>query len=194
CDFLCFSGHKMLGPTGIGVLYGKKEMLEKLNPFLFGGEMIKEVNFEDSRWNDLPWRFEAGTPNIAGGIGLGAAVDYLKKIGMKNIKEYEEKLTNYAFKRLNDAGVKIFCAKDPSKRSGVLTFKIDGMHAHDVAALLDRHGIAIRAGHMCAMPLVTKILKEPALCRASLYFYNTPKEIDALIHGIKKSKEVFQVA
>src|SRR3989344_842862 len=160
CDFLCFSGHKMLGPTGIGVLYGKKKMLEKLNPFLFGGEMIREVSFEDSKWNDLPWKFEAGTPNIAGGIGLGAAVDYLRSIGMENIKDYEEYLTAYAFKRLNEAGVKVYCARNPDKRSGVLTFKVEGMHAHDVAALLDRHGIAIRAGHMCAMPLVNKILKE----------------------------------
>ena len=194
CDFLCFSGHKMLGPTGIGVLYGKKKMLERLNPFLFGGEMIREVNFEDSKWNDLPWKFEAGTPNIAGGIGLGAAVDYLQMIGMEKIKEYEEYLTAYAFKRLNEADVKIYCARNPNKRSGVLTFKVDGMHAHDVAALLDRHGIAIRAGHMCAMPLVNKVLKENALCRASLYFYNTPGEIDALIDGIKKAKEVFQIA
>ena len=193
CDFLCFSGHKMLGPTGIGVLYGKKKMLEKLKPFLFGGEMIKEVNFEDSKWNDLPWKFEAGTPNIAGGIGLGAAVDYLKKIGMERIKNYEEYLAAYAFKRLNDACVKIYCAKDVKKRAGVITFKIEGMHAHDVAALLDREGVAIRAGHMCAMPLVNKILKENALCRASLYFYNTPEDIDTLIEGIKKAKEVFQI-
>ncbi len=194
CDFLCFSGHKMLGPTGIGVLYGKKKMLEELNPFLFGGEMIREVNFEYSSWNDLPWKFEAGTPNIAGGIGLGAAIDYLKNIGMENIKKYEEYLTNYAFKKLNEAGLKVYCAKNPEKRSGVLTFKVDGMHAHDVAALLDRHGIAIRAGHMCAMPLVTKILGENALCRASLYFYNTTEDIDNLASGIKKAREVFQIA
>ncbi len=193
CDFLCFSGHKMLGPTGIGVLYGKKKMLEKLNPFLFGGEMIKEVNFEDSKWNDLPWKFEAGTPNIAGGIGLGAAVDYLKKIGMENIRAYEENLVNYAFRRLNEAGLKIYCAKNPNKMSSVLTFKVDGMHAHDVAALLDRNGIAIRAGHMCAMPLVNKVLNEPALCRVSLCFYNTIEEIDSLIDGIKKAREVFQI-
>lgn len=194
CDFLCFSGHKMLGPTGIGVLYGKKKMLEKLGPFLFGGEMIREVSFEDSKWNDLPWKFEAGTPNIAGGIGLGAAVDYLKKVGMERIKNYEEYLAAYAFKRLNDVGIKIYCAKDIKKRTGVITFKIDGMHAHDVAALLDREGVAIRAGHMCAMPLVNKVLKENALCRASLYFYNTPEDIEALVEGIKKAKEVFQIA
>ncbi len=194
CDFLCFSGHKMLGPTGIGVLYGKKKMLEKLDPFLFGGEMIREVNFEESKWNDLPWKFEAGTPNIAGGIGLGAAVDYLRKIGMEKIREYEEYLTAYAFKRLKEAGVKIYCAKDIRKMSGVMTFKVDGMHAHDVAALLDREGVAIRAGHMCAMPLVNKILNEPALCRASLYLYNTPEEVDTLIEGIRKAKEVFQIA
>ncbi len=194
CDFLCFSGHKMLGPTGIGVLYGKKKMLEKLNPFLFGGEMIREVNFEDSKWNDLPWKFEAGTPNIAGGIGLGAAVDYLRKIGMERIRDYEEYLTSYAFKRLNEAGVKIYCARDVKKRSSVMTFKVDGMHAHDVAALLDRHGVAIRAGHMCSMPLVNKVLKENALCRASLYFYNTPEDVDTLIGGIKKAREVFQIA
>src|SRR3989344_5969549 len=192
CDFLCFSGHKMLGPTGIGVLYGKKKMLEKLNPFLFGGEMIREVSFEDSKWNDLPWKFEAGTPNIAGGIGLGAAVDYLRKIGMERIRNYEEHLTAYAFKKLKEAGVLVYCAKDARKRGGVMTFKIDGMHAHDVAALLDKEGVAIRAGHMCAMPLVNKILKENALCRASLYFYNTTGDIDTLIIGIKKAKEVFQ--
>ncbi len=194
CDFLGFSGHKMLGPTGIGVLYGKRKMLEKIDPFLFGGEMIKEVTFEDSKWNDLPWKFEAGTPNIAGGIGLGAAVDYLKKIGMDKIKEYIEYLTEYTIKRLKEINIKTYGPKDIKKRSGVVTFKIDGMHAHDVVALLDREGIAIRGGHMCAMPLVNKVLKENSLCRASLYFYNTPEDIDALITGIKKSKEVFQLA
>ncbi|MBI2106274.1 SufS family cysteine desulfurase [Candidatus Woesearchaeota archaeon] len=193
CDFFCFSGHKMLGPTGIGVLYGKKELLEKLDPFLFGGEMIKEVGFEDSKWNNLPWKFEAGTPNIAGGIGLGAAIDYLNKIGTEKIREYEEYLTEYGIKRLNEIGVKIYCPKNPKIRSGVISFKINGMHAHDVVALLDREGVAIRGGHMCAMPLVTKVLNENSLCRASLYFYNTPEEIDKLVGGIKKAKEVFQI-
>ena len=194
CDFLGFSGHKMLGPTGIGVLYGKKNMLEKLNPFLFGGEMIREVTFEDSKWNDLPWKFEAGTPNIAGGIGLGAAIEYLKKVGMDKTKEYIEYLTEYTIKRLKEINIKTYGPKEASKRSGVVTFKIEGMHAHDVVALLDREGVAIRGGHMCAMPLVNKVLNENALCRASLYFYNTPEDIDALISGIKKAREVFQIA
>jgi cysteine desulfurase / selenocysteine lyase len=193
CDFLCFSGHKMLGPTGIGVLYGKRERLEKLNPFLFGGEMIKKVSFEESEWNDLPWKFEAGTPNIAGGIGLGKAVDYLQGVGMDKIKEYEEYLTAYALKRLKEIGVEVFCARDAKKRSGVVTFKVDKMHAHDVVALLDREGVAIRGGHMCAMPLVNKVLGEQSLCRASLYFYNTPEEVDKLVEGIRKAKEVFQI-
>jgi cysteine desulfurase / selenocysteine lyase len=194
CDFLGFSGHKALGPTGIGVLYGKKEILEKLDPFIFGGEMIKKVTYEKSEWNDLPWKFEAGTPNIAGGIGLGKAIEYLESVGMGKIKNYEEYLTEYGLKRLKEIGLKVYCAKDPAKRTGVLTFKIEGMHAHDIVALLDREGIAIRGGHMCAMPLVNEILKEPALCRASLYFYNTPEEIDKLVEGIKKAKGVFQVA
>ncbi len=194
CDFLCFSGHKMLGPTGIGVLYGKKKMLEKLNPFLFGGEMIKEVSYEDSSWNDLPWKFEAGTPNIAGGIGLGRAVDYLLDVGMDKIKQYDDYLIEYTIKRLKEIdGVKIFGPDDLKKRSSVVSFKVEGMHAHDVVALLDRDGIAIRGGHMCAMPLVTKVLKEQSICRASLYFYNTPGDIDKLVEGIKKAREVFQL-
>ena len=194
CDFLCFSGHKMLGPTGTGVLYGKRKMLERLDPFLFGGEMIKEVSYEDSSWNDLPWKFEAGTPNIAGGIGLGRAADYLLDVGMDKIKQYEGYLTEYTIKRLNEIdGVKIFAPSDLKKRSSVVSFKVEGMHAHDVVALLDRDGVAIRGGHMCAMPLVTKVLKEQSICRASLYFYNTPRDIDKLVEGVKKAKEVFQL-
>ena len=190
-DFLCFSGHKMLGPTGIGVLYGKKELLEKLNPVFYGGDMISKVEFEDSEWNELPWKFEAGTPNISGGIGLGKAIDYLETIGMDKIKEHVNYLTNYALSQLKEVeNVKVY---GPEKnRAGVVSFSIKDIHAHDVAAILDREGIAIRAGHMCAMPLVTKVLGEVSVCRASLYFYNTTEEIDKLIDGIEKVKGVFK--
>ncbi len=191
CDFYAFSGHKMLGPTGIGVLYGKKHLLEKLPPFMYGGDMIKEVTFYRSVWNDVPWKFEAGTPNIAGGIGLGAAVDYLSKVGMDNIEQKVKELTEYAFSKLKEIpGVELYGTGIPNA-SGVVPFNIKGVHPHDVLTILDTNGIAIRGGQLCAAPLVSEVLGLNALCRASLHFYNTKEEIDRLAEGIKKVKEVF---
>ena len=191
CDFLAFSGHKMCGPTGIGVLYGKKELLEKMSPFLYGGHMIREVTFKDSTWNELPWKFEAGTANIVGGIGLGIAVDYLTKIGMKNIHDYETQLAKYSIEQLEKIkGLTIYGPKE--NRSGAISFNIEGIHAHDVATILDREGIAIRSGNHCAMPLM-KILGIVGCNRASLYFYNTKEDIDKLVEAVKKAKQIFGV-
>ena len=191
CDFLAFSGHKMLGPTGIGVLYGRKELLEKMNPFLYGGDMIREVKFDGTTFNHLPWKFEAGTPNIAAGIGLGAAVDYLNKIGMGKIRMQDKELTEYAMKKLNEiGGVIIYGPKE--ERGAVVSFNIDNVHPHDVSEILDSEGIAIRAGHHCCMPLM-KLLDVQGTARTSFYLYNTKEEIDKLIEGIKKVKEVFGV-
>ena len=193
-DFLAFSGHKMCGPTGIGVLYGKKELLEKMKPFLYGGDMISEVHFGDSSWNELPWKFEAGTPNIAGAIGLGAAIDYIRDIGMDRIIEYEEYLTEYLLNKLrNIENIIIHGPKNMNKRGPIVSFSINGIHPHDVSTILDREGIAIRGGHMCAMPLVTGVLGQDGVCRVSLYFYNNTEEIDRLISGIKKAKEIFKI-
>ncbi|MAF51292.1 MAG: cysteine desulfurase [Nanoarchaeota archaeon] len=193
-DFLAFSGHKMMGPTGIGVLYGKEELLTKMKPFMYGGDMISEVKFSGSKWNGLPWKFEAGTPMIAQGIGLGRAVEYLDKLGMDKIKEYEEYLTEYVLEKLNEIDkVKIYGPKDVKERGGVISFVVEGVHSHDVSTILDREGIAVRGGHMCAMPLVTEVLEEVSVCRASLYVYNTTEEIDKLVEGIKKVKEIFEV-
>jgi len=192
CDFLVFSGHKMLGPTGIGVLYGKEELLNKMSPFLYGGDMILEVKFKDSKWNDLPWKFEAGTGPIAQGIGLGKAVEYLESIGMDKMKEYEEFLTEYALEKLKEIeDVEVYGVDNAKERSGVVSFNIKGIHAHDVSAVLDREGIAVRGGHLCAMPLVTQVLGQQSVVRASFYFYNTRQDIDNLVRGIKKVKEVF---
>jgi cysteine desulfurase / selenocysteine lyase len=194
CDFLAFSGHKMLGPTGIGVLYGKKDLLESLDPFMYGGDMISEVYFQDSKWNELPWKFEAGTPNIAGGIALGRAVDYLRNIGMKSVREYEEHLTEYALEKLSGIeNMIIYGPKSAKERGGVISFNIKGVHPHDVSTILDRHGVAVRGGHMCAMPLVTDVLDAGgSVCRASFYIYNTTEEIDKLVEGLQKVKEVFK--
>ena len=190
CDFFAFSGHKMAGPTGIGVLYGKKELLEKMEPFLYGGDMIKSVTFEKSSWNDLPWKFEAGTPNIAGAVGLAESIRYLNKIGMKNISKYEEELTSYAIKELSKIkGLMIYGPK--KNHIGVISFNIKGIHAHDIATILDRYNIAVRGGHHCAMPLMQKLGIDSAV-RASLYFYNTKEDIDRLVHGLLKAKEVFK--
>ncbi len=189
CDFAAFSGHKMLGPSGIGVLYGKKELLRKMNPFLFGGDMIREVTLEKSTWNELPWKFEAGTPNIEGGIGLGAAVDYLNKTGMDNIMAHEKMLADYAVKQLS--GIKNLEIYGPKQRAGIISFNIKGIHAHDLASILDRDGICIRAGHHCCMPLMSK-LKISGAARASFYLYNTKEEIDRLIAGIERVKKVMK--
>jgi len=189
-DFLAFSGHKILGPTGTGILYGKKELLEKMQPFIYGGDMIKEVTFTDSKWNDLPWKFEAGTPNISGGIGLGVAIEYLKIIGLDNIKNYVEELTDYALDKLMELpDIEIYGPL--TNRNGTISFNLKGIHSHDVATLLNQDGIAIRAGHHCAMPLMQK-LNLNGSSRISLYFYNTKEEIDCLIESLNKITKLFE--
>lgn len=189
-DFLAFSAHKMCGPTGIGALYGKTELLESMPPFLGGGDMIKEVKLRSFRPNTLPHKFEAGTPAIAEAVGFGAAVDYLTKIGMDNIAAHEHEITEYALERLEEIpGVKLF-GPSADKKGGVASFTFDGVHPHDVAQILDRDGIAIRAGHHCAQPLHEKF-GIPATSRASFYLYNTKEEVDLLVNGIYKVKELF---
>lgn len=190
-DFLAFTGHKILGPTGIGVLYGKKELLENMTPFLYGGEMIKEVTFEDTKWNDLPWKFEAGTMNIAQGIGLGAAIDYLENIGMENITRHDKELTEYAMEKLSQINEVEIYGPGLDKRGSLVSFNIKGVHAHDTSAILDGEGIAIRAGHHCAMPLHS-VLGITASARASFYLYNTKEEIDKLAEAIHKVIKVFK--
>ncbi|MGD7024077.1 cysteine desulfurase [Rossellomorea vietnamensis] len=191
CDFFAFSGHKMAGPTGIGVLYGKKHLLEKMEPVEFGGEMIDFVGMYESTWKELPWKFEAGTPIIAGAIGLGAAIDFLEEIGMDHIEKHEHRLAAYAMEKMSEVeGMTIFGTKDPAKRAGLVTFNIDDVHPHDVATVLDAEGIAVRAGHHCAQPLM-KWLQVSATARASFYIYNTEEDIDKLVSGLVKTKEYF---
>ena len=191
CDFYAFSGHKMLGPTGIGVLYGKKALFEKMEPVEFGGEMIDFVELYDSTWKELPWKFEAGTPIIAGAIGLAKAIDFLQSVGFDTIQKHEQQLMEYALNKLGEIeGVAIYGPREASSRSGVITFNIDGVHPHDVATVLDTEGIAIRAGHHCAQPLM-KWLKVTATARASFHIYNTMEDIDRLAEGLLKSKEFF---
>lgn len=189
-DFLAFSAHKMCGPTGIGALYGKTELPESMPPFLGGGDMIKEVKLRSFRPNTLPHKFEAGTPAIAEAVGFGAAVDYLTKVGMDNIAAHEHAITEYALERLEEIpGVKLF-GPSADKKGGVAAFTFDGVHPHDVAQILDRDGIAIRAGHHCAQPLHEKF-GIPATSRASFYLYNTKEEVDFLVNGLYKVKELF---
>ena len=190
CDFLAFSGHKLCGPTGIGVLYGKKALLEKIRPFLYGGDMIREVCFDDSSWNDIPWKFEAGTPNICGAVGLAKAVTYLKKIGMDKIKAYEQELTEYALNELAKINNLILYGPSAKKRAGIISFNINGVHAHDVASFLNSQNIAVRAGNHCAMPLA-KILGVSGTARISFYFYNTKKEINFAVKILKQVKGFF---
>ncbi|MGN1401108.1 MAG: cysteine desulfurase [Bacillus sp. (in: firmicutes)] len=191
CDFYAFSGHKMCGPTGIGVLYGKKEWLEAMEPVEFGGEMIDFVELHQSTWKELPWKFEGGTPIIAGAIGLGAAIDFIEGIGLEAIEQHEHKLAAYALERMSEVeGLTIYGPKDASKRAGVVTFNLDEVHPHDVATVLDAEGIAIRAGHHCAQPLM-KWLKASSTARASFYLYNTEEDIDKLVTGLIKTKEYF---
>ncbi|WML54632.1 cysteine desulfurase [Neobacillus sp. PS3-12] len=190
-DFLGFSGHKMCGPTGIGILYGKKHLLENMEPVEFGGEMIDFVELYDSTWKELPWKFEGGTPTIAGAIGLGAAIDFLNEVGLDNIAEHELKLSQYALEKLSTIeGISIYGPMDPAKRSGLVTFNIEDVHPHDVATVLDAEGIAVRAGHHCAQPLM-RWLKATATARASYYLYNTEEDIDKLVSGLVKTKEYF---
>ncbi|SDH61705.1 cysteine desulfurase / selenocysteine lyase [Alteribacillus persepolensis] len=188
CDFYAFSGHKMGGPTGIGALYGKKQLLENMEPVEFGGEMIDFVDLYDSTWKELPWKFEGGTPIIAGAVGLGAAIDFLEDIGLENIEKHEEELAAYALDKLQEVdGLHIY---GPKERAGLVTFNIDDVHPHDVATVLDAEGIAVRAGHHCAQPLM-KWLDVAATARASFYVYNTKEDIDALTEGLIKTKEYF---
>jgi cysteine desulfurase/selenocysteine lyase len=190
-DFLGFSGHKMCGPTGIGILYGKKHLLENMEPVEFGGEMIDFVELYDSTWKELPWKFEGGTPTIAGAIGLGAAIDFLNEVGLEHIAEHELKLSQYALEKLSTIeGISIYGPMDPAKRSGLVTFNIQDVHPHDVATVLDAEGIAVRAGHHCAQPLM-RWLKATATARASYYLYNTEEDIDRLVEGLVKTKEYF---
>lgn len=189
-DFYAFSAHKMCGPTGIGILYGKSALLESMPPFLGGGDMIKEVKLRSFRANTLPHKFEAGTPAIAEAIGLGAAVDYLSAIGMDNISKHEHEITEYALERLEEIqGIKLF-GPSADKKGGVAAFTLDGIHPHDVAQILDRDGIAVRAGHHCAQPLHEKF-GIPATSRASFYLYSTKEEVDLLVNGLYKVKEMF---
>ena len=193
CDFFALSGHKMAGPTGIGVLYGKEALLNQMNPIEFGGEMIDFVYEQSATWKELPWKFEAGTPNIAGSIGLGAAVDYLTEIGLDNIHQHEQDLLNYVMPKLREIeGLTIYGPEDNQRRGGVIAFNLDGLHPHDVATALDMEGVAVRAGHHCAQPLID-YLGLPATARASFYIYNTFADCDKLVEAIKLTKAFFGV-
>ncbi|MFS0787676.1 cysteine desulfurase [Shouchella sp. 1P09AA] len=188
CDFFAFSGHKMGGPTGIGALYGKRALLENMEPVEFGGEMIDFVGLYDSTWKELPWKFEGGTPIIAGAVGMGAAIDFLTDLGFNEIEQHEKELVDYSFERLADlSDLTIF---GPRQRAGVVTFQLGDVHPHDVATVLDAEGIAVRAGHHCAQPLM-KWLNVVATARASYYVYNTKEDVDALANGLVKAKEYF---
>jgi len=190
CDFLAFSGHKMLAPMGIGVLYGKQEILKSMKPFNYGGDMIREVKINETIFNDLPWKFEAGTPNVEGAIGLMEAIKYLEKLGMNNVYAYVQYLTKYALERLKEIpNIKVY---GPEKRNGLISFKLGRLHPHDASAFLDELNIAIRGGHMCAQPLVNS-LGEIAVARVSFYIYNTKEDVDKFVDGLKKAKGAFKV-
>jgi cysteine desulfurase / selenocysteine lyase len=192
CDFMAFSSHKMLGPTGIGILYGKRELLEAMPPFMGGGDMIRRVTLEKSTWNELPWKFEAGTPSIAEGIGLGAAIDYLNKLGMDAVHEYEQFITNYALEALSEVeGITLY-GPSASQKAGVAAFSLKGLHPHDIAEILDKDGIAVRAGHHCAMPLHHK-LKVNSTARASFYVHTTTEEVDKLVGSLNNARELFRL-
>ena len=190
-DFFVFSGHKMAGPTGIGVLYGKEQYLNQMSPVEFGGEMIDFVYEQSATWKELPWKFEAGTPNMAGAIGLAAAIDYLEAIGMDAIERHEQDLIAYVFPNLQAIeGLKIYGSQDLAKRSGVISFNLGDLHPHDLATALDYEGVAVRAGHHCAQPLI-QYLEVPATARASFYLYNTKEDCDKLVEALIKTKEFF---
>ena len=190
-DFYSFSAHKMLGPTGVGVLYGKEEILERIPPFLGGGDMISDVSFERTTYADLPARLEAGTPNISGVIAFKEALEYLEKVGLDEIHEHEKMLTEYALEKMNHmGGITLYGVTDTTKRGGVISFNLDGVHAHDVGSILDEEGVAIRVGHHCAQPFMKK-MKIAGTCRASFYLYNTREDVDRLIEGILQVKEIF---
>jgi cysteine desulfurase/selenocysteine lyase len=190
-DFLAFSSHKMLGPTGVGVLWARAELLEEMNPFMTGGEMILTVTLERSTWSEPPNKFEAGTPNIAGAIGLGAAVDYLSELGMRNVRAHEREIVEYAMRRLADTpGVEVFGPPEPEQRGGVVSFALEDVHPHDVGQVLDSYGVAIRAGHHCAQPVMAA-LNVPATARASFYIYNTKQEVDTLVGAVEEAGRYF---
>ena len=190
-DFYAWTGHKAVGPTGIGVLHGRRELLEAMRPFLGGGDMIRSVDFQTSTWNDLPWKFEAGTSMIAEGVGLGAAIDYLSAIGMDRVRAHERELTRLALARLREVdGLRVIGPADADARGGVISFELEGIHPHDVAELLNRDNVCVRAGHHCAMPLMRR-LGVPATARASFGPYNVREDVDALIASLHGAREVF---
>jgi cysteine desulfurase/selenocysteine lyase len=192
-DFLCFSSHKMLGPTGIGVLYGKRDLLEAMPPFMGGGDMIRTVGLRESTWNDLPWKFEAGTPAIAEAIGLGAAVDYLNALGMEHVAAHEREITSYAMEQLSQVPELTIYGPPASQRGGVISFTLADIHPHDLASILDQEaGVAIRAGHHCAQPLMERFGLS-ATARASFYVYTTRQDIDTLVQGLHKALEIFRL-
>ncbi len=190
CDFYAFSGHKMLGPTGIGVLYGREDVLDEMQPYLYGGEMIRSVTFEDSEWEDLPWKFEAGTPVIAQGVGLHAAIDYLEEIGMDRVHEHESMLAEYAYDRLTEQDDVEVYGPPGDERAGLVAFNVDSVHAHDLSSILNDYGVAIRAGDHCTQPLHDK-LGAAASARASFYIYNTREEVDALVDAVDEARQLF---
>ena len=192
CDFLAFSSHKVCGPTGVGVLWGRAELLERMSPFNFGGEMIRKVTVEETSWNELPYKFEAGTPPIGEAVGMGAAIDYLTEIGMEAIEEHEHALAAYALERLADVpGVHVF-GPPAERRAGIVSFEVEGVHPHDVAQILDWEGVAIRAGHHCCQPLMAR-LGVAATNRASFYLYTIPEEIDRLVEGLHKVRRTLGI-
>jgi cysteine desulfurase / selenocysteine lyase len=191
CDFYAFSGHKMLGPTGAGILYGRRELLEAMDPFMSGGDMIKTVRIEGTTYHDLPWKFEAGTQAIAEVIGLGAAVDYLTTLGMDAVRAHEREITEYAYEALTDIEGLTLYGPPPSRRSGVVSFSLDGIHPHDLATIADRDQVCLRAGHHCAMPLMTR-LGVAATARASFYVYTQKDEVDRLVSSIKEAQRIFK--
>jgi cysteine desulfurase/selenocysteine lyase len=190
CDFLGFTGHKMCGPTGIGVLWGRRDLLEKMSPFELGGHMIRKVTLEETTWNELPHKFEAGTAPIAEAVGLGAAIDYVTEVGLDAVERHEHDLLDYALPRLADVpGVRLF-GPSAENRAGIVSFEVEGVHPHDVAQILDWEGVAVRAGHHCNQPLMTR-LGVPATTRASFYLYTVPEEIDRLVAGLEKVRKTF---
>ena len=193
CDFFAFSGHKMLAPTGVGILWVRKSVLQTMNPFHGGGDMIREVHKYETTWNDLPYKFEAGTPNIADVIGFGAAIDYLTKIGMDNVRQHEIELTKYAMEKFAKIpGLQIYGTKDIAKRGGVISFNFADVHPHDVADIIDKEGISLRSGHHCAQVLMER-LNVAATSRASFYIYNTKEDVDALIDSLNIVAKVFKL-
>jgi cysteine desulfurase/selenocysteine lyase len=190
CDFLGLTGHKMCGPTGIGVLWGRRELLEKMSPFELGGHMIRKVTLEETTWNELPHKFEAGTAAIAEAVGLGAAIDYVTEVGLDSLESYEQELLDYALPRLEEVpGVKLF-GPPADRRAGIVSFEVEGVHPHDVAQILDWEGVAVRAGHHCNQPLMNR-LGVPATTRASFYLYTVPEEVDRLLAGLHKVTRTF---